>query len=444
MALNSYRNVFAVANRGGSAEAFVDRELFVYVDRAERPVLAGRLWTRGRHGVESATFRYDPAWLADADSFALGPSLPLSEAAYHTAQGEKLFGSLGDSAPDRWGRTLIRRQWRREMRDVAAARTLSEVDFLLRVSDTARLGALRFTDTEGGVFQAPDDVTAIPPLVQLPALLQASDAVLADSDSGHALRLLLAPGSSLGGARPKASVRDTQGQLALAKFPAQSDSWDTVRWEAVALDLARSAGIAVPRYRLEPVQERFVLLLERFDRDARGRIPFLSAMAALGALDHETRSYMEFVDFLRQYGAQPVRDMHALWRRIVFNVLISNVDDHLRNHGFLHEQGCGWTLSPAYDLNPVPVDVKPRILQTTIDLDDATASLDLALEVAPYFELDDAEARSTIAEVAKATANWRQTARSYRLSSNETQRMATAFEHEDLELARRFGRNART
>ena len=348
----------------------MDRELFVYVDRAERPVLAGRLWTRIRRRAESATFSYDPAWLAHPASFALGPNLPLGGAAYHTSPGEKMFSSLSDSAPDRWGRTLMRRQWRREAHDAPASRALSEIDFLLRVSDAARLGALRFTDTEGGIFQAPDDVAAIPPLVQLPALLQASDDVLADSETIDALRLLLAPGSSLGGARPKASVYDINGSLTLAKFPAQSDSWDTVRWEAVALDLARRAGIAVPRHRVAPVHERVVLLLDRFDRDDDGRIPFLSAMAALGALDHDTRSYMECADFLRQHGARPVRDMRALWRRIVFNVLISNIDDHLRNHGFLHEQGYGWTLSPAYDLNPVPpmsnrASCKPPSTSTT-------------------------------------------------------------------------------
>ena len=238
-------------------------------------------------------------------------------------------------------------------------------------------------------------------------------------------------------------MRNTEGRLALAKFPAQTDRWNTVRWEAVALGLARSAGISVPRYRVAPVHDRVVLLIDRFDRDGRGRIPFLSGMAALGALDHQTRSYMELVDFLRQYGARPLEDMHALWRRIVFNVLISNLDDHLRNHGFLHERGSGWALSPAYDLNPVPADVKPRILQTAIDLDDATASLELALEVAPYFELDDATARTTIADVAGATASWQQIAGSYGLSGAEMQRMASAFEHEELELAQRLGPGAR-
>ena len=417
----------------------MERELFVYVDMAGQAVLAGRLWTRARQRAESATFLYDAGWLEHPDRFSLEPALPLGAAPFHTEPGRALFGGLGDSAPDRWGRELMRRQRRRERASGGTATVrLSEADFLLRVNDTARLGALRFAESEGGVFRTPDDMAPIPPLVELPALLNASDAVSADSESAAALRLLLAPGSSLGGARPKASVRDTDGQLAIAKFPMHGDEWDVVRWEAVALHLAKNAGIDVPRHRLERIDNRPVLLLDRFDRAMNGRIPFLSAMAALGASDHETHSYMEIVDFLRQHGARPRRDMHALWRRMVFNVLVSNTDDHLRNHAFLHVPGCGWTLSPAYDLNPVPTDVAPRILRTAIHPDDATASLELALEVAPYFEMDDASAQATAAEVARGTALWRRTAKSYGLASAETSRMAGAFEHADLELAQRL------
>lgn len=169
-----------------------------------------------------------------------------------------------------------------------------------------------------------------------------------------ALRLLLAPGSSLGGARPKASVRDAGGGLAFAKFPARTDVLDAVRWEAVALQLAERAGVVVPRRRIEVVAGKPVLVVARFDRRAAGRVPFLSAMSALTATAHETRCYLELVDFLRQHGACPRADMRQLWRRVVFNILISNTDDHLRNHGFLHRPGAGWALSPAYDLNPFP------------------------------------------------------------------------------------------
>ena len=416
----------------------MERELFVYADLGNAPVLVGRLWTRLRQRAESATFLYDAGWLSHPNRFALEPALPLGTAPHHTPPGKALFGSLADSAPDRWGRELMRRQWRQEQ---ALGRTatapLAVTDFLLRVSDSARLGALRFADAEGGVFQTPDDAAPIPPLLELPALLNASDAVLSASESTAALRLLLAPGSSLGGARPKASGRNPAGQLSIAKFPMHSDNWDVVRWEAVALRLARNAGIDVPPHRLELVAGRPVLLLGRFDRAQNGRIPFLSAMAALSAADRETRSYMELVDFLCQHGVRPRQDIHALWRRAVFNVLISNTDDHLRNHAFLRMPG-GWVLSPAYDLNPVPEDVKPRILSTAIHPEDASASLDLALETAPYFQLDAARARATIAEIAQKTAAWQQAAKSCGLTDTEAKRMAGAFEHDDLELGLRL------
>ena len=416
----------------------MEHELFVYMDLGGAPALVGRLWTRVQQRAESATFLYDAAWLQRPGAFALEPALPLGPAPYHTPPGKALFGSLADSAPDRWGRELMRRQWRREQAPGGGAiATPAEANFLLHVSDTARLGALRFAESEGGTFQTADEAAPIPPLVELPALLNASEAVLAANESAAALRLLLAPGSSLGGARPKASVRAPAGGLHIAKFPMHNDEWDVVRWEAVALRLAESAGIKVPAHRLELIDGRPVLVLRRFDRNDGRRVPFLSAMAALEATDHETRSYTELVDFLCQHGARPRQDIHALWRRTVFNVLISNTDDHLRNHAFLHEPD-GWALSPAYDLNPVPTDVKPRILSTSLMPDDATASLDLALEAAPYFQLDVAAARASAAEIGRVTATWRSVAKSIGLQSAEVERMAGAFEHGDLKEARRL------
>ena len=344
-----------------------------------------------------------------------------------------MFGAIGDSAPDRWGRVLMRRaERRRAEREGQTPRTLREIDYLLRVSDEARQGALRFALEPGGPFLATDNERPIPPLVELPRLLSAAEHFVGDSDSEEDLRLLLAPGSSLGGARPKASVRDRDGHLVIAKFPHKDDEIDSVRWEAVALSLAERAGIAVPPWRMETVADQPILLLRRFDRAEGTRIPFLSAMSMLGANDNETRSYLEFVDALRRYGAAPKSDMHRLWRRVVFSVLISNTDDHLRNHGFLYDGPDGWRLSPAYDLNPVPVDIKPRVLATTIDLDDGTASLDLALDVAGYFELGDAEARKIANEVGEAVGSWRAVATRLGLSTGQIDRIASAFEHADL------------
>ena len=414
----------------------MERMVQVFLDAPGAVVPVGTLWTRSRQGVESATFMYHASWLAHADRFALSPELPLTAGPHHTPPGRALFGALANSAPDRWGRQLMRRDAARHVRGGDPPATLLEIDYLLRVSDFGRLGALRFADDEHGPFLAADDVAPIPPLVELPALLAASDDVLARGDS-DALRVLLAPGSSLGGARPKALVRDVDGALAIAKFPARTDDVDVVRWEAVALLLAEQAGIDVPQRRLLTIGDAPVLLLRRFDRRANTRVPFLSAMVALGAADHERRCYPEFVDFIRQHGARPKEDLRALWRRMVFNVLISNTDDHLCNHGFLHLSGRGWTLSPAYDLNPTPTDLAPRVHATALDFDDATASLQLAFDVAPYFEIDAAAARRIAAEVAQATAAWRQAAERLGISTAETRRMAGAFEHEDLTHARR-------
>lgn len=414
----------------------METEVFVYVDIAGTPHLAGRLWARARKGRESATFEYHPDWLEYADRFSLEPALTLGPGPFHTPSGKPLFGTIGDSAPDRWGRVLMRRaERRRAERAGETPRTLMEMDYLLMVDDEARQGALRFARQEGGPFLAEHEAARIPPLIDLPRLLSAAEHVVADTDSDEDLRLLLAPGSSLGGARPKASVRDRDGHLAIAKFPHKDDEINAILWEAVALRLAAKAGIPVPEWRIEQVLNKPVLLLRRFDRVQGQRIPFLSAMSMLGASDNESRSYLEFVDALRRYGASPKQDMHALWRRIVFNILISNTDDHLRNHAFLYTGPDGWRLSPAYDLNPVPTDIKPRVLTTAIDLDDGAASLDLAMSVVGYFELDETKAHVIAAEVGQAVATWREEAAQLSLTRAEIDRMASAFEHEDLRAA---------
>jgi serine/threonine-protein kinase HipA len=226
-------------------------------------------------------------------------------------------------------------------------RSLKEVDFLLSVNDATRQGALRFSLEKGGAFLASDDKESIPPLVELPKLLSAADRVATDSESANELRLLLAPGSSLGGARPKASVIDRDGSLLIAKFPHTEDEIDIVRWEAVALRIAAMAGISASKWRIEMVGKKRVLLLHRFDREgprSRIRIPFLSAMSMLSAGDNELHSYLELADALKMYGAKPKEDLHELFSRVVLNILISNTDDHLRNHGFLYQDSDGWRL----------------------------------------------------------------------------------------------------
>ncbi len=414
----------------------MDRNVLAYVDLQGTLHLVGRLWGRTRKGRESATFEYDKSWLAHPARFSLEPALKLGPGPFHTPSEKPLFGAIGDSAPDRWGRVLMRRAERRRAERLGETpRTLREIDYLLMVDDEARQGALRFAERDGGPFLAAHGPANIPPLIELPRLLAAADHVTSDTDTDDDLRLLLAPGSSLGGARPKASIRDREGHLAIAKFPNKGDEINAVLWEAVALTLAAKAGIAVPVWRLKTAVGKPVLLLRRFDRDRGLRVPFLSAMSMLDAQEQETRSYLEFVDALRQHGASPKEDMYALWRRIVFSIMISNTDDHLRNHGFLYAGPAGWRLSPAYDLNPVPTDIKPRILTTAIDLSDGTASLKLALEVAAYFELGRDQARIIAAEVGRATATWRREAKKLGISAAEIERMASSFEHEDLKQA---------
>lgn len=247
----------------------MEKETLVYVDLEGASLPAGRLWTRVRKGRESATFEYDPAWLDYAERFSLEPALTLGPGPFHTPSDRSLFGAIGDSTPDRWGRVLMRRaERRRAERGNETPRTLMEIDYLLMVNDETRQGALRFAEEEGGPFLAKQGATPIPPLVDLPQLLSAAEHVVGEADSDEDLRLLLAPGSSLGGARPKASVRDRDGHLMIAKFPHKDDEINTVLWEAVALTLAAQAGITIPAWRLESVANKPVLLLRRFDREA--------------------------------------------------------------------------------------------------------------------------------------------------------------------------------
>jgi serine/threonine-protein kinase HipA len=237
-------------------------------------------------------------------------------------------------------------------------------------------------------------------------------------------------------------VRDASGALLIAKFPKrdEDDDYRVVVWESIALTLAQAAGIDTARYRLETIAGREVLLLTRFDRTVAGgvtqRVPYLSAMSLLGAGDGESRSYPEIADAIRRHGAAARADLRELWRRMVFTVLISNTDDHLRNHGFLYDGPEGWRLSPAYDLNPVPVDLKPRVLSTALGLEeDRTASLDLALESAAEFDLSHAEARALARAVADVVATWRSVATQQGATAREIERMTSAFEHADLTSA---------
>ena len=410
-------------------------DIEVHLDRPGGVQRVGTLHRQARRGGEAVAFEYHPDWLADPDRFSLEPALTLNRGAFAPGAGLAIFESIGDSAPDTWGRRLMQRaERRRAEREGRAVRTLAEADYLIGVADVSRLGALRFRYAGGEAFEAPA-AQGVPGLVELGRLMAVTDRILRDEETDADLQMIFAPGSSLGGARPKASVIDQHGHLSIAKFPKPDDDYSVERWESVALTLAGMAGVRVAAHELIEVAGQAILLSRRFDREGEGRTPFLSALSMMGLKDGERGSYPELVDALVQNGAQARLDAAELYRRMVLNVLISNVDDHLRNHGFLWLGQGGWTLSPAYDLNPTPVDVKARILTTTIDLDDGTCDLALVLSVAGLFSLSDAEARDIVREVAQVTRGWRTVAAAAGARPAEIRRMESAFEHDDLAKA---------
>jgi len=407
----------------------------VHIALGRETIRVGTLFRQASRGRESVTFRYHDTWLEHTGRFSLEPSLVVGIGPFHPGQGREMFGSIGDSAPDTWGRRLMQRAERRAARkESRPPRTLHEADYLLGVSDISRLGALRFKHDGESEFQRPIG-EGVPGLVHLDRLLESARRIERDEETDEDLSVIFAPGSSLGGARPKASIRDGKGNLAIAKFPRDTDDYSIETWEHIALTLAKRAGIRVPRHELHCVGNKPVLVSWRFDRKGDIRIPFLSAMSLLQAKDGEHGSYPEIVDEITKHGARAKSDASEIFRRMVFNILISNVDDHLRNHGFLWEGKSGWRLSPAYDLNPTPTDLKMRSLTTNISLDEGTCSIELALSQAEFFGLNIADAKEIISEVGYAVSEWRNIANDTGQTANQIERMSSAFEHEDMKLA---------
>ena len=411
-------------------------EVSVFVAAGDEDVLAGRMYSHRHRGVESASFVYDSSYLASPDAYALDPALPLVAGTLQTPAGHALFGAFTDSLPDRWGRTLIHRAERIRGRAAGtAARSIGEADLLLGVRDDLRQGALRFRAGGEGPFLATED-SGVPVLTDLPALLDIAAHAERDTAGYDDLQRLLRAGSSLGGARPKAHVTDAAGRLAIAKFPSpSSDTWNVMAWEKVALDLARDAGITVPGSQLIRIGDQHVLIVDRFDRHGTARIGYASAMTMLEARDRDQRSYLEIAAVIEERSPAATADLHQLWRRIAFSVLISSTDDHLRNHGFLHQQGDSWTLSPAFDLNPNPAP-GPKDLSTAIDYGDTRASVQTLLDVADYFRLDASSALAVLAKVTQSTANWRRVAESHGLTQRNIDDMEPAFEHAEAGHAR--------
>lgn len=407
------------------------QEIGVYIDLPNEPmpVSVGTLWhqlSAGRR--ESASFQYSKEWSRHPLRFDLEPLMSVDMGRHFTQAGQKMFGAMGDSAPDRWGQMLMRRAAAGE----ATLRRLTELDYLLLVNDEARQGALRFSRDGGKTFLNSARENPIPPLLDVFKLQHAADKICCDEDDAADVRLVLSPGSSLGGARPKASVREKDGSLCVAKFSRSGDPYRMMAWECIALDMAAEAGLQVPSHRLLQSQHPDILLVKRFDRTAeQRRIPYLSAMSMLGALDGEEHDYSEVADAIRLHGAAPKQDLRELWKRMALSVMICNTDDHLRNHGFLKAPTTGWRLSPLFDVNPVPLPDASRVLRTALAPGVHDASLPVLLSVAEEYEYTLADARCALRTVAQAVSRWETHARRYGLTPREQELMSPAFTHAD-------------
>ena len=409
------------------------------------PRLIGVIRFSAQGTRESAVFEYDPGWLSAEDRFALDPSLPLVHGPQFRPKardGSVFHASIADTEPDGWSRKVILRDHaKRPQQGLAAAdkKPLDSLDFLLEVDDRSRVGGLRFRD-EKGVFRrtTAEGQRSVPPLIELGALLSAARAFETQTETATELAFLRGHGTSLGGLRPKCTVVDDDGSLSIGKFPSVADERSVTRGEVLAMRLARAAGIDVAEARLVDSDGTPVALIRRFDRvHESDRLMYVSAATLLGVepSDPGEHSYTEIVDALRVDGAEAQADIEELWRRIAFSILITNIDDHLRNHGFLHVDRGKWRLSPAFDLNPFPDRVHE--LKTWISEETGPeASIDALLGVTAYFRLSMARAKAILGEVERAVSSWRIEGRSLGMSEGDLDEFAPAFEHRERKVVK--------
>ncbi|MFN0249767.1 MAG: type II toxin-antitoxin system HipA family toxin [Kofleriaceae bacterium] len=407
------------------------REVEVWADWLVSPARMGVLQATSARGHDIFAFEYDRAWLESANVGQLDPDLQLFAGSQYVRDEKPTFGVFLDSSPDRWGRVLMdRREAQLARVEKRRPRAMRELDYLLGVFDGHRMGGFRFRVGDGP-FLDDNKELASPPWTSLRELEQASlhleeDGVEDDPAFTKWLMMLVAPGRSLGGARPKASVMDSKGALWIAKFPSRDDVTDIGAWEAVLHFLARRAKITTAEFDVKRFgSKRHTFLSKRFDRAGTKRIHFASAMTLLGRSDGDDApaSYLDLAEVIARHGAQPTRDLEELWRRIVFNVCVSNVDDHLRNHGFLLDTS-GWSLAPAYDMNPV---AHGDGLALNISTTDNAQDLDLLREVAPQFRIKPARTKTILAEVRKAVQSWGVEAERLHLSRDAREQMSNAF-----------------
>jgi serine/threonine-protein kinase HipA len=411
-------------------------QVFADWETLPKPQLMGFLSATQIRGKEIFSFEYDKIWLeTNQNQYVLDPDLSLYNGQQYLNDSKSNFGIFMDSSPDRWGRLLMRR------REAAMARLegrkeqlLFETDYLLGVYDQHRMGAIRFKVLSDGEFLSNNKAMAAPPFTSLRELEQASlnlekDDSIDNPDYLKWLNMLIAPGSSLGGARPKASVMDSNNNLWIAKFPSNFDDRDTGAWEMVINDLAQQSGIQIAKAMIQKFSSHHhSYLTKRFDRtETNRRIHFASAMTLLGYSDgadyQDGVSYLNLAELIIQNGANIEVDLEQLWRRIVFNVCVSNTDDHLRNHGFLLTDH-GWILSPAYDINPIETGTG---LKLNISENDNALDIDLALEVAKFFRLNHQKAKHIADEIKQSVAQWQKIASKYKISRNEQEMVSRAF-----------------
>jgi serine/threonine-protein kinase HipA len=413
------------------------KEISVYADwkGCPAPQLIGTLFSSYSRGKEIFSFEYDVKWLQTPLAHDIDPDLGLYAGIQYVRDEKANFGLFLDSSPDRWGRVLMERRESIVARmENRPRRHLSESDYLLGVFDTLRVGALRFKEGSSSPFLSDSRNFATPPWTSVRELERASyqlENELIDNDAELLkwLNVLLAPGSSLGGARPKAGVSHSDGSLWIAKFPSRYDLFDTGAWEMVVHELAKRAGLRVSQAMAKPFSGRHhTFLTQRFDRTLSGhRLHYASAMTLLGYRDgvdfHEGASYLELAEFMVRKGANINRDLEELFRRIVLSICVSNTDDHLRNHGFLLTPS-GWTLSPAFDMNPNP---KGMGLKLNISAHDNSLDLSLASQVASFFRLTNDKAATIIQSTVDVVSNWKSIATKYKISREEQERMSPAF-----------------
>ena len=432
-----------------AAVAPIRRQVQLCIGKAGVPVGSLVYVRQGRR--ENSVLAYDEAWLADPTRFNVSADLQLVPGYQpHKAASphDSVFhGALADTAPDAWGRRVIARDHTKRRKADPQLPALTELDYLLAVDDLSRVGALRLRDPDGTWHRmVPKGRRSTPPLMELEHIFQASRAVERGQETVEDLRYLQGKGTSLGGMRPKCSVVDEDGWLAIGKFPSVSDIRSVTRGEVLAMKLAAQAGIDAAPARIvllgDKGSEVPVAVIRRFDRDeADGRIPYQSAASVLQASRDEDRSYTEIADAIRSHGHRPTQDLRQLWRRLAFNLLITNVDDHLQNHGFLHVAHGQWRLAPAFDINPFPD--KERESKTWLsEQDGPITDIAMLLARASYFALDAQQAQAVLAEIHAAVSNWRRVALGPEvgLCPAELDDFAPAFEHEQMKaVATRLG-----